>query len=284
MAPHSDYFPRLTLPLSLRLALVAALALPFPALAQEDDPSDDDAWLGNLSVFQLSPQERDRRGIVVTRLGTITLPSGRIVAVDPYTAWGLAPFTRQVRPGAYTVHLWFDRAEMTRPALAELRLRSCTPAFWQNAVTDGQNLFDLAPGEAFGYGVDAGAGSFAAPEFFETFGPIVDGALQSEAYGDFSTGLLYDLAFPDASGIPQDFIVQQDGQDMAVFSSGWGDGFYASYWGFDAQGCPCALVTDFWVLDGGYPYESQIERKPGPAAQKAPPFAIWGRDQACAES
>ena len=260
------------------LHVLALALLPVPAQAQEAD-----AWLQNLAVLQLSPQELDRRGIVVTDLGTIRLPTGRIIAVDPYTAFGLVPFDRRVPPGSYPVRLWFDRAEPTRPALAELRLRACTPVFWHNAAPEGRSLWDLAPGEGFGVAVDAGAASFAPPEFFETFGVIDDGALVSEGYAEFAQGRLFDLAFPDDTGIPRDFIVQQDGQDMAVFSAGWGDGFYFSHWGFDAAGCPCALVTDFGVFEGGYPYGSPLDRTAGPRAQKAPPFAIWGRDQACVE-
>jgi Protein of unknown function (DUF4241) len=34
-----------------------------------------------------------------------------------------------------------------------------------------------------------------------------------------------------------------------IFSAGWGDGFYASYWGLNAKGEPLKLVTDFNVLD-----------------------------------
>jgi hypothetical protein len=32
---------------------------------------------------------------------------------------------------------------------------------------------------------------------------------------------------------------------VIVFQSGYGDGFYASYWGFDAEGQLVCLVTDF---------------------------------------
>lgn len=259
--------------------LVLALLLPVQALAE-----DADAWLDNLAVLQIAPDELDRRGITVTRLGDIQLPTGRIIAVDPYTVWGLTPFDRRVTPGRYPVYLWFDATEPTRPALAELRLRACTPIYWQNAAPEGESLFGVPAGEAYGYGVDAGTGSFAAPEFFETFGMIDDGHLEGDAYYAFAQGPLFQLAFPDETGIPQDFIVQNDGQDMAVFSSGWGDGFYASYWGFDPQGCPCTLVTDFGVLDRGYPYDTLAARVPGPKALKAPRFAMWGRDTACGES
>ena len=37
-------------------------------------------------------------------------------------------------------------------------------------------------------------------------------------------------------------------KDFACFSSGWGDGYYPSYFGFDEEGNPCALVTDFCIL------------------------------------
>ena len=264
----------------MQRAAFALLLMAVPVLAQ----GDDDAWLQNLSVLQLSQAELARRGIIVTDLGTIRLPSGRVIAVDPYIAYGLVPFDRRVPPGSYPVRLWFDRAEPTRPALAELRLNACTPVFWHNAAPEGHSLLGLAPGEGYGVAVDAGASSFAPPEFFETFGRIDDGAMEGEAYFEFAEGPLFDLAFPDDTGIPRDFLVQHDGQDMAVFSAGWGDGFYFSHWGFDAMGCPCALVTDFGVFEGGYPFGSTAARLPGPRAEKAPRFAIWGRDTACAAS
>ena len=34
-----------------------------------------------------------------------------------------------------------------------------------------------------------------------------------------------------------------------MFQSGWGDGLYASWFGYDAQGRVVALLTDFNVVD-----------------------------------
>jgi hypothetical protein len=36
---------------------------------------------------------------------------------------------------------------------------------------------------------------------------------------------------------------------LSTGSSGWGDGSYPSFWGYDAGGQRVALVTDFGVLD-----------------------------------
>jgi hypothetical protein len=39
-----------------------------------------------------------------------------------------------------------------------------------------------------------------------------------------------------------------DGRTVVAFSSGYGDGVYASYWGLDAGGAPAVLCLDFEVL------------------------------------
>ena len=54
-------------------------------------------------------------------------------------------------------------------------------------------------------------------------------------------------------------------ENIICFSSGWGDGSYASYFGFDADGRPSALVTDFAVLFG----------KEAPPRPKAPWWQFW---------
>jgi len=45
-------------------------------------------------------------------------------------------------------------------------------------------------------------------------------------------------------------IADQPG-NVAIFQAGWGDGFYAVYWGLDGQGKPVALLTDFQTYSDG---------------------------------
>ncbi|NET37521.1 MAG: DUF4241 domain-containing protein [Cyanothece sp. SIO1E1] len=42
---------------------------------------------------------------------------------------------------------------------------------------------------------------------------------------------------------------EANGANVIAFSSGWGDGGYASYWGYDAKGNLASLVTDFACFD-----------------------------------
>lgn len=40
-----------------------------------------------------------------------------------------------------------------------------------------------------------------------------------------------------------------NGHNLAAFSTGYGDGFYATYVGYDQKGKICRLLTDFGVVE-----------------------------------
>ncbi|MBL7241699.1 DUF4241 domain-containing protein [Bacillus altitudinis] len=40
-----------------------------------------------------------------------------------------------------------------------------------------------------------------------------------------------------------------DKVDIAIFTTGFGDGMYPSFWGLDGNGKPTCLVTDFLIMD-----------------------------------
>jgi hypothetical protein len=64
--------------------------------------------------------------------------------------------------------------------------------------------------------------------------------------------LLEHLDEEDQSRRPSRYSIVLDEQrelNMFIFTSGWGDGEYASYWGFDANGSPVCLITDFGIFE-----------------------------------
>lgn len=171
-------------------------------------------------------------------LGVLTLPSGQVLACDPtWQDFDRRPFARQVRPGRYPVVLTTMRADAgaahASVAAAALVLRDELPARWELALAVGQRLADLQPGQLYGYGVDGGTGCFIDAEFAESFGKRNFQRL---------------LRAYEGSGFRPLIHVVKDEPTIAVFQSGWGDGFYASYWGLDARGEPVCLVTDFGLL------------------------------------
>lgn len=43
-------------------------------------------------------------------------------------------------------------------------------------------------------------------------------------------------------------VIEDTGLNVMIFRSGYGDGFYASYWGIDEGGNIVSIVTDYNVL------------------------------------
>ncbi|MDQ3929552.1 MAG: DUF4241 domain-containing protein, partial [Chloroflexota bacterium] len=112
-------------------------------------PVEDTTWR-----VRLEPRE----------LADLVVVSGRVVACDPFTVYeGVLPFDLEVEPGRYPVILSIAHVEENgdqRVAYAMLRFGEGRPVRWELATWPGKGLADLGEGEVFGYGVDAGTGSF----------------------------------------------------------------------------------------------------------------------------
>lgn len=184
---------------------------------------------------------QEGRGLVdvSTRvLGELTVPSGRLCASDPFTTGFDGPagaFARAAPTGVFPVEVCvarFDQGD-ARVACARVRFADAEAVRWEVATFAGQRA--LAEGEVPGYGVDAGTGCF----------------YDAEARGDVdeATGEAW-LAAMRANGVDtwSWHAAELGGANVVMFSSGWGDGFYTSYWGVDGGGRVVELVTDFEVL------------------------------------
>jgi hypothetical protein len=185
----------------------------------------------------------------VVDAGTLKLPSGKVCAADPFVALADAkPFTQAVPAGAFPVRLAVADFPSggTRVAFARVDFTKAPVVHWAMAVIEGQDVATLKPDEIFGYGVDAGTGSFFDPVAGRVAAELLEAdenaweAWQSEgeangpkAIGPYS--FLLDLPLGEANAV--------------MFHSGWGDGFYASWFGYDKDGNVAALVTDFATID-----------------------------------
>lgn len=214
--------------------------------------SSADAWdirlaSSNLDVPGLSSAELAQRGITLQPMGILEVPTGSIVATDPLVVPDWAAFQRTIKPGRYPVVLF---QAQNRNALAMLRIAPGIPVHWEIATIAGQEASTLKDNEIFGYPVDAGTGAF----FDKSAWPLMQERERLERADNPNYSNYYD----DVLAV--DYPGEKDGEyvmhkplagspiNVAVFSSGWGDGFYASYWGLDAENRPLLLITDFDVV------------------------------------
>lgn len=197
--------------------------------------------------------QEKRYAIRVVRIGEIEISSGRVLLGDPFwMSTDNIPLALTLQPGRYPVDLAVADAGESgqRVALARLLLLPAPAVRWAMAVTDEEDVATLKGDEVFGYGVDAGAGAFvdaAVPVWLATEYPRSD----YDRYADLQDGWQErGEAAADALGIPYGFaLVERLGDGgAAMFSSGWGDGHYASWVGYSSDDRPVAIVTDFAVI------------------------------------
>lgn len=176
-------------------------------------------------------------------IGKLAVPSGRIVACDPFVCDGIEAFNRRVPAGKFPVQLAMARLSEgdERVSFARILFADRPAVRWEMALRPGQTMKDLKPGYIHGYGVDTGTGAF------------MDAAAQASylaaTANEAATMRLVD-ALNDAPAGTRAWLLRPFGHaNVAMFSSGFGDGFYASYFGLDETGRVVALVTDFGVVE-----------------------------------
>jgi hypothetical protein len=194
-----------------------------------------------------------RYPIRVIRIGEMEIASGRVILTDPFLmSTHDKPLALSVRPGRYPVDLAVADAGTSgqRVALARLLLSPAPAVRWAMAVTDEQDVATLSGDDVFGYRVDTGTGAFAdaaVTEWLASEYPASDFDRYQSVQDDWQTR---GEAAAEALGMPYGFaLIERLGKgDVTMFSSGWGDGHYASWVGYGSDRLPVAIVTDFAVI------------------------------------
>ncbi|MBB4479393.1 DUF4241 domain-containing protein [Rhizobium etli] len=229
-----------------RLVLCAAAAhAPVSASATGWDVSKASS---NFELVTLSDAELSGRSIGVIHMGNVELTSGRIVAADPLAQPDRPALARTVAPGDYPVTLY---QAFGRIAAASMRFAEGKPDHWELAVLPGQDSATLKDDEFFGYPVDAGLGCYMDAD---TLALIEEREAQVQAQKpDADINYYDDVLAADLDANKGHYALHRPmaGKkgNVAVFWSGWGDGFYPVFWGLDKDGRPLALLTDFGVIE-----------------------------------
>ena len=189
----------------------------------------------------------DRRFRVEThRLGELVLPSGRLAACDPWVGRDMArPFTRVVQPGRYPVEadvaVLEDNGDQ-RVAAAVVWITEREPVNWEPALDGGERRAPRNLEKVVGYTVDSGTGCFASPEALAALTALpVDGADDDPLINALEANDVPTWSHADLKVAPN--------LNVVAFSTGYGDGAYATFWGLDGQGAPVCALTDFGFVE-----------------------------------
>lgn len=179
-------------------------------------------------------------------IGAIDFSTGEVIACDPFMFMD-KPLVKRVPVGKHTVLLNIIRFENAdeRVAYGILQCSKNAIVSWEMALQPNEDTSNLGDDEFYGYGVDTGTGGFMDQAVCERLK-----IYEVERYRQDNDFNLYDEIEEefDANYVPthQSLVKEFEGiGSVALFSSGYGDGVYPSFWGFDADGEVVCLVTDF---------------------------------------
>lgn len=181
----------------------------------------------------------------VHRLGVLNLPSGHVIACDPFIPSDSAPFVDSVPPGSYPVSVSIAAAgEERRVAFAKLEISNAAVQTWRPAEHDTDQVDFYGTESRLGYGVDSAMGCFMDKRLVQLLCDLYEkNPDYVEEFTDLAEANRADRwAWADLRPDPKSDL------NMILFDSGWGDGFYSSYLGIDKAGTIACFVTDFEVL------------------------------------
>lgn len=165
-------------------------------------------------------------------VGNLKVSSGQIIATDPVTLSDAIAFNEEFPIGEFPVELAMANISANkdrRVAFARVKFSDKPISKWEFALLPGQAPISLNSKEIYGYGVDTGLGLFVDQEAKNNLNMILDKNWDNMFSEKFEHYLNYSF----------------QNHNAVFFSTGYGDGFYATYIGRDSDGKICQLLTDF---------------------------------------
>jgi hypothetical protein len=171
-------------------------------------------------------------------IGNLKIQSGKLIACDPIIMHDEQFFTQKFPIGDFPVHLSIAKKYLDeRVAFSRIVFYEHAVEKWEYALVKGQKPISINDSMFYCFGVDAGMGIF--------IDSIASGVFNKKHHSEWEQVFVTKASDDHFKGIIHEF----DGVNLAVFSTGFGDGCYATYIGFDKQGNVCQMLTDFGVVD-----------------------------------
>ena len=203
-------------------------------------------------------------------IGEVNLPTGEILACDPLVELEEAKAYIQKTPvGKYPVRIAVVPSEDygDRYACVKVEFSKNTPVVYELAVTGEEEKMDeAAEDEYYGFGVDAGMGCVAdkksQDKYIKYWNKLEEDGEADDPYDDIFEELLAESAqqFPKyqrTGGDWANWTIPGTELNIPIFASGWGDGYYPCYFGYDKEEELCGFYIFFIDIEKEYSDEEE---------------------------
>lgn len=203
--------------------------------------------------------------IDVLDIGSVHFPTGKVIACDPLVSLVDAQeFMQTIPAGTYPVQICVVPSEKYGDRYACVKVSICDqkPVRYELAMSGTEDLDEELDDDAyFGFGVDAGMGCIADIKTQEAFKTYWAKREEEDPGIDPFNDLFDDLLEENAEANPKyqsehgdwlNWTVPNTEYNLAIFASGWGDGYYPVYFGYDASDKVCAIYVHFIDIEASY--------------------------------
>ncbi len=180
--------------------------------------------------------------------GNIVLTTGKIAVCDPLITNEMPAFITDFPVGEFPV-LVHKEIESNCIAYVEVIFSDSEIVTWELATSDGQIITDLEEGEIFGFPVESGMGCLMDFETQENLNLLEQHLFKRK--GDDFMGIyeefFHEHFFEEEGAVNQYAFLKPHEEkpgNLFAFETGYGEGFYSSYIGFDKDNIPVKVVSE----------------------------------------
>ncbi len=205
-------------------------------------------------------------------IGEVNLPTGEILACDPLVELEDAKtFIQRVPTGKYPVKIAVvpSKEYGDRYACVKVEFSKNKPVIYELAITGAEEDMDEAKEDEFyGFGVDAGMGCVVDKKTQEEYTKYWKKLEEEEEADNPFDDIFDDLLIENAKKYPKyqreygdwvNFTIPNTELNIPIFASGWGDGYYPCYFGYDKDGELCGFYIHFIDIEREYSDEEEEE-------------------------
>lgn len=223
------------------------------------------------TYFELS--ELAGKQLTVMDIGECTVPSGQILVRDPLCYLDRRneqPYFLTAPAGTYRTEVCVvkpENGDCARYAAVRVRFSENAAVRFEEALIGCENLKEMGEESYFGFNVDAGLGCICDEVLHQAFCDFSENWQKEHPggniYNDYFAALFAesyraDPEFQRRDGDWLNWVIPGTKYHLPIFQSGFGDGAYPVYWGYDKDGAICQIAVLF--IDIRLAYGASEER------------------------
>lgn len=198
-------------------------------------------------------------------IGTVYFPTGIVFACDPLIELeDSLPYIQKIPVGTYPVKICVAPSKEygDRYACVKVAISDRKPVRYEMGITGKEDLDEeLEDGEFFGFCVDAGMGCIADIQAQEEYKKYWEKRREEDEdinpYDDLFCDVLEksykeNPKYQCESGDWANWTVPGTDCNIPIFTSGWGDGVYPCYFGYDEDNAICGIYILFIDIEKEY--------------------------------